>query len=75
MNKACNFKLTAAGPGFIYLYIILLVTPGPCIPNKSVIKSRGKMDFCLDDLRCRKVTHDQLSLITNEQKMNVNKNS
>jgi hypothetical protein len=33
------------------------------------------MDFCLDDLRSKKVTRDQLSLITNEQKMNVNMNS
>ena len=44
-------------------------------PKQSVIKRRGKMDFCLDNLGSRKATRDQLSLITNEQKMNVNMNA
>ena len=33
------------------------------------------MDFCLDNLGSRKATRDQLSLITNEQKMNLNMNA
>ena len=44
-------------------------------PKQSVIKSRGKMDFCLDNLRSRKVMRDQLSLIIDKQKMNVNMNA